>query len=151
MPNRIWSCKDCERTYLEKEEALQCEEKHRVDKKVEERLHKENKKMVFSKAVKITKNAFDTHGGGVDFDIPKDCDIIILMGNRGGGYEPYKCLLPHQVYVSDLREDFEEYHFEVIYVVGINSEDVFQIVYKDNYGFQRWSKKDAKHQQGESK
>jgi len=140
MPTKSWRCNGCHKVYPKEEGALECEQEHRKDEAEQKKLDEENKKMVFSNAVKITKDAFDTHGGGVHFKIPKDCELIILMGNRGGGYVPYKCLLPHQVYVNDLREDFEEHDFEVISVIGVKSKDVFNIVYKDDYGFKRWGK-----------
>ncbi len=138
MVKNSFTCNDCNKSYLKEEEAIACEKKHKEEKQKNEELIKKNKKMVFGKTVKITKNSFDTHGGGVNFKVPKDCDLIILMGNKGGGYIPYKCLLPHQVYVSDLREAFEKEHFEVICVVGVKSSDVFPIAYKNGYGLQRW-------------
>ncbi len=141
MVKQCWLCKDCNKPYYIKKDALNCEKRHEKHKLEQEKIHKENQKMVFGKGVKITKNHFDTHGGGVDFKIPKNCDLIILMGNKGGGYVPYQCLLPHQVYVTDLREAFEEHGFEVIYVVGINSESPFQIAYQNKYGFDRWKNK----------
>ena len=106
--------------------------------------------ILFSKSVKIGRSIFDSddsvakrglaNGGRVDFDVPEDCDLVILMGNKGGGYVPYRCLLPHQVYVDDLKDAFEEKHFEVIYVIPINSESTFQIAYNGSYGKQRWGK-----------
>ena len=95
----------------------------------------------FPKTVTITKNAFDTHGGGVSFEIPKDCDLIILCGNSGGGYQPYQCLLPHQVYIKDLKETFKEKHFEVITIIPVKSDTAMDIAYNGMYGEQRWGKK----------
>ena len=104
-----------------------------------------NKKDIkLSKGVKFTKGFHFTTGKQVDIDIPKDCDLIILMGNSGGGYVPYSCLLPHQVYENDIKEAFEEKHFEVIYVVPINSNAPFPIVFNGDYGKQRWGESSNK-------
>lgn len=109
------------------------------------------KDVLFANGVKIGKSIFDSHprnesdglvnGGRLDFEVPKDCDLIILMGNKGGGYVPYRCLLPHQVYLDDIKEAFEKWFFEVIYVVPISSKAPFQIAYHGEYGKQRWEKK----------
>ena len=80
-------------------------------------------------------------GGMLDFKVPKNCDLIILCGNNGDGYIPYRCLLPHQVYLSDIRETFEEEGFEVIYVVPVNSKLPFAIAFNGEYGEQRWKNK----------
>ncbi len=143
MVKNVFMCVECQKSYLEKEDAINCEKKHEDYREEQLRIHKENQKMVFSKSVKITKTAFDTHGGGVDLKIPKDCGMIILMGNKGGGRVPYRCSLPHQVYIKDLREAFEEHNFEVIEVLPVKSKDIFNVVYKDKYSFDRWSKDDV--------
>ena len=70
--------------------------------------------------------------------------LVILMGNKGGGLEPYTLLLPHQIYVSDLRETFEKEDFEVIVLIPLRSKDYINIVYRDKYSFDRWVEKDAK-------
>lgn len=77
-------------------------------------------------------------GGRLDFEVPKDCDLIVLMGNKGGGYVPYRCLLPHQVYLDDIEKDFEKKNFEVIYAAPVKSKMPFQIAYADDYDRQRW-------------
>ena len=95
----------------------------------------------FSKAVTITKNSFDTLGGGVSFETPKDCDLIILCGNKGGGLSPYRCLLPHQVYVKDLKKTFKETGFEVITMIPVKSDTSIDLAYNGMYGEQRWREK----------
>lgn len=100
-----------------------------------------NEDILAAKGVKIEKSTFDPPGGMLDFDIPKDCDLIILMGNKGGGYSPFRCLLSHQVYVKDLREIAEEEGYEVFYVLPFKSSDPFPIAYKGDYGRQRWEGK----------
>lgn len=94
-----------------------------------------------AKGVEIKKSTFDSTGGMLSFEVPKDCNLIVLMGNRGGGYVPYRCLLPHQVYLRDIREAFEKHAFEVIYVVPISSEAPFPIAYANEYGRGRWENK----------
>ena len=91
-----------------------------------------------AKGVKIEKSVFDREGGVFDFEVPKDCDLIILCGNKGGGYIPYRCLLPHQVYLKDIKKTFEEEKFEVIYVIPVNSKKSFKIAYNGEYGKSRW-------------
>ena len=140
MPKQTWTCSECDKTYSNQEQALECEKKHDEEAIRMTKIHEENSKMRFPKGIKITKSDFDTTGGNVDFDVPKDCDLIILMGNRGGGYVPYSSLLPHQVYMNDIRETFEEEDFEVIYIVPIKSKDVFPIAFKDKYSEDRWKK-----------
>ena len=138
MIKRYWFCEDCGKKYVKEEDALECVKKHEEYKKEQEKIYKENKKMVFSKSVKLTKSAFDTHGGGVNFQVPKDCNVVILMGNKGSGLRPYQLLLPHQIYVSDLREKFEKEGFEVIVLVPVNSKDYMDVAYRDNYSYERW-------------
>lgn len=104
-----------------------------------------------AKGVKIGRSIFDddervkqrglANGGRLDFEVPKDCDLVILMGNKGDGHIPYRCLLPHQVYVDDIKKAFEEQHFEVIYILPVSSKAPFQIAYNGNYGKQRWARK----------
>ena len=142
MVKNSFTCGNCNKTYLKEEEAIACEKKHEEEKKEQEKQIEENKKMIFGNRVKINKSCFDELGGCLDFKLPKDCDLIILMGNKGGGYVPYQCLLPHQVYMKDIKETFKEKGFEVIYVVGIKSNDAFPVAYKDKYGFNRWKESD---------
>lgn len=106
------------------------------------------KEVKLANGVEIRKSIFDKTedkplalGGRLDFEVPKDCDLIILMGNKGGGYVPYSCLLPHQVYMDDIKNTFEEKGFEVIYVVPIKSSDPFHIAFNGDYGKQRWENK----------
>lgn len=104
------------------------------------------KEIILASGVEIKRSIFDSnimimgerYGGMLHFDVPKDCDLIVLMGNIGGGYVPFRCLLPHQVYMDDIRKAFDEKHFEVIYVVPISSKAPFQIAYNGEYGQQRW-------------
>jgi len=101
-----------------------------------------NKKEIkLSKLIKINKSTFDEEGGVFSFDMPKHHDLIILAGNKGGGYIPYKCLLPHQVYLKDIKKDFEENDFEVIYIIPVKSKLSFPIAFNGDYGKQRWEEK----------
>ena len=63
------------------------------------------------------------------------------MGNNGTGLRPYRLLLPHQVYVKDIREAFEEKNFEVIVMVPVKAKDYLNIAYKNKYSYDRWKKK----------
>lgn len=102
----------------------------------------QNKDIKLAKIVKLEDGVFDRadDGGCLDFNIPKHHDLIILAGNKGGGYIPYKCLLPHQVYLTDLKKDFIEHNFEVIYVIPVKAKLPFPIAYRDDYSHQRWHK-----------
>lgn len=101
-----------------------------------------NEDIIAAEGVKIRGSTFDRspNGGMVDFDVPEGCNAVILMGNKGGGYSPLSYLLPHQVYVNDLREMAEEDGWEVFYILPVMN-DAFPIAYKGDYGKQRWSKK----------
>ena len=140
MPNRVYECRECYEIYISEEAATNCEKKHVEKSKEKEKIHIENKKMRFPMYIEITRNAFETHQGGLKFDIPKNCSAIILMGNRGGGLQPYRLLLPHQVYISDIRDAFTKNHFEVISFVPVNHKDYVDLAYKDSYSADKWSK-----------
>ena len=91
-----------------------------------------------AKGITIEKSYFDKDGGMLNFNIPKVCDLVILCGNKGEGYKPYKCLLPHQVYLEDIKKAFEEYGFEVITLFPVKSNSNFNIAYNGKYGEKRW-------------
>ena len=143
MVKESWLCSDCQKPYLKKEDAIECEKKHAEYEKEQEVKRKENAKMIFNKGIEIDKSCFDDLGGYMDFKIPDDCDCVILMGNKGGGLIPYQLLLPHQVYVSDLKDTFKEEGFEVIVLIPIKSKDYMNIAYKDKYSFDRWVEKET--------
>lgn len=151
MVTNSFTCCDCATSYAKEKDAVECEGNHENQREERAREIKKNKKMVFSKNAKVTKKDLDDQFGGVEIKFKEKYDLIILMGNSGGGLRPYKCLLPHQVYVNDLREAFEEHHFEVICIVGIESSNVFPIAYKDGYGFQRWGDMEPKDDVSEAK
>ena len=106
--------------------------------------------MILANGIKIEKSIFDTGkerdgkpdflGGMLYFEVPTDCDLIILCGNSGGGYRPYRCLLPHQVYYKDLEKDFEENNFEAIYCLPVRSKDAILLAGKNDYAIKRWKK-----------
>lgn len=111
-----------------------------------------NKKDIkIAKIAKIEKSSFDEDGGMFNFEIPKDCDLIILAGNKGGGYIPYNCLLPHQVYLSDIKETFEKEHFEVIFMIPFNSKEPSPIAFNGDYGQQRWENKHNHNKDNQTK
>lgn len=100
-----------------------------------------------AKGITIGKSIFDHQDkeslfqeGRLVFKNPEDFDLVILCGNSGGGYIPYRCLLPHQVYVAELKKAFEEYHFEVIYALPVRSRDAMLLVGKSDYEINRWEK-----------
>lgn len=115
-------------------------------------MNEEFNKLILADGVEIGKSIFDNEmpgekkkdslvmGGRLDFKVPEGTDLVILMGNRGGGYVPYQCLLPHQVYVDDIKKAFEK-GYEVIYIVPISARAPFRIAYRGEYGKQRWAPK----------
>lgn len=145
MVKNSFTCDECNKSYLKSISAVACEKAHEVERKKNAELIEKNKKMVFSSNVEVRKEDLEDQFGGVKIYFKEKCDLIILMGNSGTGLKPYQCLLPHQVYVRDLRETFEENDFEVIKIVGVMSKDVFPIAYRNDYGFQRWKESEPKN------
>ena len=105
--------------------------------------------MILAKGLRVGDSIFDTDrkkgekrkiGGMVYFDVPDDCGLIVLAGNNGGGHQPFCSLLPHQVYMDNLRDVFKEKDFELISVLPVRSQEVFNLVYRDQYSKQRWCK-----------
>ncbi len=88
--------------------------------------------------VEKRRSDFDPVGGMLSFQLPDDCTAVILVGNNGGGWKPFRFLLSHQVYLTDMAKVFADRHFEVIGVVPIVSADIFPVVYKNDYSKQRW-------------
>jgi hypothetical protein len=46
-------------------------------------------------------------GASLKVPMPKGCDVLILCRDRRYGYEPFRLLLPHQVYEANLRGFFD--------------------------------------------
>jgi hypothetical protein len=101
----------------------------------------ENHEIKLPKGVDIRPSTFDEGGGMLNYEVPEGADLVILMGNRGGGYVPFRCLLPHQVYLKDIRKAFEDERFEVIYLVGVSAKAPLPIAFNGDYGRERWENK----------
>lgn len=99
--------------------------------------------ILIAKNIEKHKSTFDPAGGMLSFELPDGCTSVILVGNNGGGWRPFRFLLPHQVYLGDIGKAFADYHFEVIGVVPIKSADIFPIAYKNDYSKQRWKDLEA--------
>ena len=104
-----------------------------------EHCYASNEDIIPAKGVRIEASTFDD--GVVNFDVPEGCKAVILMGNNGGGYSPLRYLLPHQVYVNELREMAEEDGWEVFYILPVIGDTAFPVAYKGDYGRQRWETK----------
>ena len=63
-----------------------------------------------------------TFGDMLIYDIPKDCDVIILCESNNSGMKPRRVLLPHQVY----RKTIEEYGNDVV-LVPVNCEEYVHV------------------------
>ncbi len=59
--------------------------------------------------MKTSKSHF---GDFYNFEMPKECDVVILAINRGFGLEPRQLLLPHQVY----KEKIEKLNYGVVLI-----------------------------------
>lgn len=94
--------------------------------------------MIVPSYVEVKKSGFDNYGQ-LSFDKPKDCNLIILLGNSGRAYIPFSCILPHQTYKGRLMDVFNTKHFEVVSALPVNSNNIFPIAYKNLYSEQRWS------------
>lgn len=70
-------------------------------------------------------------GYGVNLNVARGSDLVVLAGNRGGGYIPYCTLLPHQVYQKTLERDFAEHNFDVIYAIPVRSDEPILIAGRD--------------------
>lgn len=57
----------------------------------------------------LTSSSF---GEIIKFDMPHDCDIVIVCVNNGFGLKPKQLLMPHQIYDKNMRVLLEE-HKEV--------------------------------------
>jgi len=139
MVKQTYTCSVCDGTYNSEEQAADCEKKHKEEKERQRRLAEENKKIVLGDSVSLRgKNAF---GQPLDYPSDKKYSTVILMGNSGGGLKPYQLLLPHQIYLDDIRETFKEKHFEVISVIGVDTSKAIDIAYKDGHSARRWGKR----------
>jgi hypothetical protein len=55
------------------------------------------------------------------YDIPDDCDVVLLCEANGTGMVPRRILLPHQVY----RKTIEQYNGEVILIPANSKEYIY--------------------------
>lgn len=76
-----------------------------------------NVNVAVSKKLSINESVFDKEGGQVGIDAPRGAYGVIMCGNKGGGYIPYRSLLVGQIYLKDLERDFEQYGFNEIYAL----------------------------------
>jgi hypothetical protein len=84
--------------------------------------------------------AFSAHTGGtLTYPGQGEAGLIILVGNKGGGWEPFACRLPHQVYEKDLERVFADRHFEMIAAFPVDPSSVIPIAYRGEYEKQRWT------------
>jgi len=66
----------------------------------------------------------------VPYNVAGETTLIILCSNKGGGWQPYACMLPHQVYRHDIRKYLRE-HPDVFEVAAFPvKSDSFIEIYK---------------------
>lgn len=46
------------------------------------------------------KGHFGHHIG----NLPEGLDMLVVSGNKGGGHQPLRLLMPHQVYYEDVKD-----------------------------------------------
>lgn len=98
-----------------------------------------DKSVVIPNCIEIHKTGFGGDNGQLHIDIPDDCDLVILASNKGGGIAPYRCLLPHQVYVNDLIKFFlKNPDHKVIYAIPVKTGSVQPIAAKDEASAKYW-------------
>ena len=73
--------------------------------------------------------------------LPKTNELVIVCGNKGGGYKPLRCLLPHQIYEENLKKWFEEDGFESISIFSVKSSENILVAVKNEYCKKRWKNK----------
>jgi len=81
-----------ERSIFYANEEKRSDKRREIKNKIQEmkdNLNGGRDKIRFPSYVKIEKSVFDTTGGCLSFKLPKDCNSIILCGNKGGGLVPY--------------------------------------------------------------
>lgn len=58
----------------------------------------------------------------------KDCDIIVVMKNRGYGLVPFNLCLPHQLSIANLENELEnDREIEEFVVISINSSKYIKV------------------------
>ncbi|PQO47393.1 hypothetical protein [Blastopirellula marina] len=63
-------------------------------------------------------------GKTVLFNLPDECDMIVVCRNVGGGHIPVKVLLRHQLYIETLVRILEEHpHTRCFSVLGVRSNE----------------------------
>jgi hypothetical protein len=72
-------------------------------------------------------------GRMLDFEIPKDCDIVIIAVNEGTGLKPLRLSLPHQLYEDDVMQMLEELNglsINDVVVIPARSSDYITVAHK---------------------
>lgn len=84
------------------------------------------KKTKKTSAIKWRRSTF---GKWADYDVPDDCNVIVLcvMGGRHLQMHPVTVLLPHQVYKKNCRELLKEYGATEIVLLPYNSKERIEI------------------------
>ena len=75
----------------------------------------------------LHKNNFGTV---VKFNVPDECDAVILCANYGGGLKPLTILLTHQIYKEYLEKLLEDRTIRELVVIPIRSKEYLTIATK---------------------
>lgn len=82
----------------------------------------------FKQRIKTPIRYSNPFGDYCELDIPEDCDLVILAVNKGFGLEPVGISLPHQIYVSKLRELQVKHNAREIIAIPASSETYISII-----------------------
>lgn len=101
---------------------------------------------VLADGIKIDGQEGDTitsrNGGGFDYGkkIPHSCDMVVVCGNKGGGYVPISVCMPHQLYSLGVQKMINEGEWEAIYVLPFVAKESVLVACRDKYSKERWDK-----------
>lgn len=75
-----------------------------------------------------------TFGEYLDFNMPFECDMVVICINKKYGHEPKYICLPHQIYKVKLKDLIIEHNAESITIIPYKNYDKFTIAIGDIFG-----------------
>ncbi len=83
---------------------------------------------VIKQQIKTTIVYGNPFGDMCVFDMPDDCNIVILAVNKGFGLRPVSLCLPGQVYVETIQKLLEEHQAKEIVAIPASSDNYISII-----------------------